>query len=62
MVLAAVAVSTLCLEAWSRPTMALPNEFESDVGGVLTDPTVVKGDEIDDEEDEVDGGDVGELA
>jgi hypothetical protein len=43
--------------------MAFPKEFESEVGGVPTDPAVVNGmEEIEEEEDEVEGGEVGELA
>jgi hypothetical protein len=42
--------------------MTLPNEFDNEVGGVPTDPAVVNGvDETEEEEEEVDGGDIGEL-
>lgn len=43
--------------------MALPNEFDRDVGGVPIDPAAVNGvEETEEEEEEVDGGEVGELA
>lgn len=50
----------LSLAAFRRPAMALPKEFDREVGGVPSDPATVNGvDETDDEEDEVE---VGELA
>jgi hypothetical protein len=60
-----VAVFSLCWAARRIPAIALPKEFESDVGGVPTDSAsaAVNGvEETEEEEEEVEGGEVGELA